>query len=149
VLDLTVERPLFFGKLAPFIHVNLFGEVLGDLLLESSEDERAYSRLSKAIKEKNTKDLTKLYKNAAEAPMEVCIMLNEALKRCKELSPYCRKSLASDLLEAEILLKAAFLSAKFNVEINLRSIKNKKTVSVLNRKLSRLQGGGKKRWPQL
>ena len=89
-----------------------------------TEDERVYLRLSKGLKRRGAKDITMLYKDAAEVPLKACVILDEGLKRCEELSVYCKKSLASDLAEAALLLEAGFLSAKLNVEINLGGIKD-------------------------
>ena len=88
------------------------------------EDEKAYLQLSRRLKKRGAKDIRAFYKNAAEVPLEVCATLQEGLKRCEELSVYCKASLASDLAEAALLLEAAFLSAKFNVDINLGGIKD-------------------------
>lgn len=90
-----------------------------------SKDESAYLRLSKAIKSRGVKNITALYKSAAEVPLEVSAILRQGLRRCEELCPYCKATLASDLVEAALLLEAGFLSAKLNVEANLGGIKDK------------------------
>ena len=121
------------------------------------EDEKAYLQLSRRLKRRGAKDIRGLfYKNAAEVPLEVCATLQEGLKRCEELSVYCKASLASDLAEAVLLLEAAFLSAKFNVDINLGGIKDvaytrrvrrfltKQRISVLRRKRKVLNRIGKR-----
>ena len=89
-----------------------------------AEDEAAYLRLSKGLKKRGVKNITRLYKSAAEVPLEVCAILQNGLGKCNELSAYCKTSLVSDLAEAAILLEAGFLAAKFNVEINLGGIKD-------------------------
>ena len=88
-----------------------------------SKDETAYLRLSKGKRE-GAKDITKLYKGAAEVPLEVCQILQEGLNKCAELCSYCKRTLLSDLAEAALLLEAGFLSAKLNIEINLAGIKD-------------------------
>ena len=87
------------------------------------EDEKAYSRLSRALAKKAA-NKTRLYKNAAAVPLEACVVIEKALKKCEELSVYRKASIASDLVEAALILEAAFLSAKLNVEINLDGIKD-------------------------
>lgn len=89
-----------------------------------SKDEAAYLRLSKAMRGGAAKDITSLYKACARVPLEICAILEEGLKKCEEFCPYCKPSLASDLLEAAVLSEAGFLSAKLNVEVNLRGIKD-------------------------
>lgn len=85
------------------------------------EDESAYIELSKAIAAKN-KNLGAIYKKAAAVPLEACGVIADCLKKCKELYPYCRTSIKSDLKEAAIILEAGFFSAELNVEANLKGI---------------------------
>ena len=89
-----------------------------------AEDEKAYLRLVKKRQKLSVKNAEKLYKKAAEVPMKVCGTISAGLEKCEELSDHCRIFLLSDLAEAAILMEAAFLSAKANVDINLLSIKD-------------------------
>lgn len=89
-----------------------------------NEDEAAYLRLSKGIRGRDA-NIIRLYKSAAEAPLEVCAILQEGLKRCEQLYSHCKTSLASDLAAAALLLEAGFLSAKANIDINLAGITDK------------------------
>ena len=92
-----------------------------------AEDEKAYLRLSKTLRRcKAKKNITALYKSAANPPLEVCGILKEGLENCISLCAYCRRYLISDLAEAALLMEAGFLSAKLNVDINLAGIKNKR-----------------------
>jgi formiminotetrahydrofolate cyclodeaminase len=88
------------------------------------EDEAVYLNLSKALRKHQSKNKAKLYKDAAGVPFEVCILLQKGLKSCESLCSYCKTSLISDLAESALLLEAGFMSAKRNVEINLRGIKD-------------------------
>ena len=108
------------------------------------EDEKAYLNLSRAIKKRKSKGVTQLYKKAANVPMEVCRILEGGLKMCGRLSPYCSKSLTSDLREAAILMEAGFLSAKANVEVNLSGTKSVGYVRKARRSLLKME----KRWPR-
>ena len=101
------------------------------------EDELAYSRIAKMIKKPGIKDITKRYKNAAEVPLRVCMVLEEGLKVCEELCKYCRAPLISDLAEAAVLLEAGFMSAKFNVDINLIGIGDTAYTKKINSALSK------------
>ena len=104
-----------------------------------AEDEKAYLRLSKTLKRgKAKKDIAALYKSAAAPQLEVCGILKEGLKNCLLLCAYCRKCLVSDLAESALLMEAGFLSAKFNVDINLAGVKNKRYTNEV-RKLLRKQ----------
>lgn len=90
------------------------------------EDIAAYEKLSAGMKG-SPKDETKLqvlFKNAAEAPFEVCKIAAECLKLCKVLAESGNKNLITDVAVAAILLEGAFFSAKFNVYINLKYIKD-------------------------
>jgi formiminotetrahydrofolate cyclodeaminase len=87
------------------------------------KDEAAYLRLSKG-RRGGKKDMAPLYKGAAEVPLEVCAIIQGGLKKCEELCACRKTSLVSDLAEASIILETGFLSAKFNVEINLGGIKD-------------------------
>jgi formiminotetrahydrofolate cyclodeaminase len=89
------------------------------------EDEAAYLKLSSAMRSRSAKRMAKLYKNAALVPLEVCEIAREGIKKCAALYPNCSISIVSDLIEAVILLEAAYSSAKLNVMINLPGIKNK------------------------
>lgn len=101
------------------------------------EDEAAYLRLSKGIKRGGPKDITKLYKSAAEVPLEVCTILQEGLKKCEELCSYCKTPLVSDLTEAALLLEVGFMSTKLNVDINLAGIKDSTYTKRVKRTLLR------------
>lgn len=100
------------------------------------EDEVAYLRLSKGRK-LNKKNLMTLYKDAALAPLEACKIIYKGMMKGEEVSLYCKTSVASDLAEAALILEAGFLSAKLNVDINLKSMKasiyKKKIKSSLSR----------------
>ena len=103
-----------------------------------AEDEIAYLRLSRQLKKRRSENITKLYKKAADVPMEACRVLHEGLKKCEELFPYCKTSIVSDLAEAAILMEAGFLSAKANVDINLKEIKDAQYTKSLRNYLSNL-----------
>ncbi len=86
------------------------------------EDESAYLMLWRQLKKKDSKGLSRLYKGATAPPLEICAILQEGIKKCEALSRHSSKFLASDLLEAGLLMKAGFSSAKVHVDINLGGI---------------------------
>lgn len=90
------------------------------------EDVEAYSNLSKVMKgsEKDAFKLEAAYKEAVKAPYETCKIVFDAIKLCGELVDIGNKNLITDTAIAAILLEGAFFSAKFNVYINLKYVKD-------------------------
>lgn len=102
-------------------------------------DARAYSRLSSFPKEnrKESRYQAVLVK-AAGVPFETGRLCVAAFTLAKRQKPFTSRWLMSDLVEAGILLKAAFKSAQLNVEINLPLIRNRRLLSRFRRDLKRL-----------
>ena len=103
-----------------------------------TEDERAYLMLWRQLKRKDSSGLSKLYKGATAPPLEICTILQEGMKKCEALSGYSSKSLASDLAEAALLMKAGFSSAKLHVNINLGGISDSAYTKGVRKSLSGL-----------
>ena len=105
------------------------------------EDVRAYNKLSKAIKEfkNNPAKIEPLYKDAAEVPFKVCRITSECLKLCEDLARHANKNLITDVAIAAILIEGAFFSAKFNVYINLKYIKDMDYIGHVHKILSPLE----------
>ena len=112
-------------------------EKIGDILKKSEKyrsqlqvlidrDVEAYEKLSAGMKKiaKDSPELDKLYKEAMKPPFEICKITAEALKLCEGLAEYGNKNLITDTAIAAILMEGAFFSAKFNVYINLKYIKD-------------------------
>jgi formiminotetrahydrofolate cyclodeaminase len=72
-----------------------------------------------AYKSKNMRD-------ALGIPLMVCRLCAEAAKLCPPLIKKCNINLISDVGVAAVFLESAFASAYFNVEINLKSLNDKK-----------------------
>lgn len=88
-------------------------------------DVEAYNKLSKAIKETNDASrLDAAYKEALRPPYEVCRISADCLKLSGILAECSNKNLITDTAIAAIMLEGAFFSAKFNVYINLKYIKD-------------------------
>ncbi len=102
-----------------------------------NKDEVAYRQLSKALKKTSTKDIELLYKKAAGVPAQVCDIVYAAIRHCQQLSQYCTKALASDLVESAIFLEAAFNAAGCTIEINLACIGDKRYKRRLRRTLTK------------
>jgi formiminotetrahydrofolate cyclodeaminase len=105
------------------------------------EDVEAYGRLSKALKEKgNDKDVMELaYKEAIAPPFEVCRISAECMSFCDELAEHGNKNLITDTAIAVILLEGAFFSAKYNVYINLKEIKDMEFIGSIHNVLQPLE----------
>lgn len=90
------------------------------------EDIEAYGRLSEGLKApgKDRDGIEALYKEAVVPPFETCKIASECLRLCKTIAGCGNKKLITDVAVAAILLEGAFFSAKFNVYINLKYIKD-------------------------
>jgi len=106
------------------------------------EDIEAYERLDAAIKEsgKDEGKLARFYKEAVVPPFDTCKISAECLKLCKVLARCGNKKLITDIAIATILLEGAFFSAKFNVYINLKYIKDMDYVGGVHEVLAPLEG---------
>jgi formiminotetrahydrofolate cyclodeaminase len=105
------------------------------------EDVAAYKKLSEAMKNypKDAARLDAAYKEALKPPFEACSMAHEALKLCAELVDCGNKNLITDTAIAAIMLEGAFFSAKFNVYINLKYIKDIDYVGGIHKVLAPLE----------
>ena len=105
------------------------------------EDIKAYEKLSAGMKSrtKDEKKLDNLFKKAAEAPFEVCKIAAVCLKLCKTLVEIGNKNLITDTAVAVILLEGAFFSAKFNVYINLKYVKDMDYIGRIHNELAPLE----------
>src|SRR3989338_2940801 len=105
------------------VNAEKFSQELQGLI---DEDVEAYNKLSKAVKE--SKDdpakIEPLYKDAVDVPFNVCRITSECIKLCMDLVRIGNKNLITDTAIAAILLEGAFFSAKFNVYINLKYVKD-------------------------
>ena len=90
------------------------------------EDVEAYAKLSKVMKEsaKDEKRMDQAYKDALKPPFEICKIAADCLKLCSRLADIGNTNLITDTAIAAILLEGAFFSAKYNVYINLKYIKD-------------------------
>ena len=127
-------------------------EKIGDILKKSEKyrsqlqalvdrDVEAYDKLSAGMKKivKDSPEADKLYKEAMKPPFEICKIASEALKLCEDLAKYGNKNLITDTAIAAILLEGAFFSAKFNVYINLKYIKDIDFVGEIHKVLAPME----------
>ena len=100
------------------------------------EDTIAYKKL---VREKTQQ----AYKNASLVPLKVCSLSAHTAWLVENLASLVNERLLSDIDCAKAGFDAAFKSAKINVFINLKSIKDKKFVSVVKKEISDME---KKIW---
>lgn len=82
-----------------------------------------------AYKSKNIRD-------ALDVPFMVCRLCFEGIKLCPPLVTNGNVNLISDVAVAAILLEAAFSSAYYNVEINLKSLADNKLTKAIKKELT-------------
>ena len=90
-----------------------------------TRDAEVFARLSASSEKKlESAENQKLLKECAAVPLDIAERAAEAVDLCLHEKDRTSNWLVSDLQEAAVLLQAAFKSARFNVEVNLRSIKD-------------------------
>jgi methenyltetrahydrofolate cyclohydrolase len=105
-------------------------------------DVEAYGKLSKASKESGAGSQgpgDELYKEAARVPYEICKIAASCLKLCNELIECGNKNLITDTAIAVICLEGAFFSAKYNVYVNLKYIKDMDFIGNIHKVLQPLE----------
>jgi formiminotetrahydrofolate cyclodeaminase len=92
-------------------------------------------------KEKKQRDalLEKSFKDAANVPYEICLLVSEAVKICSQISEIGNKNLISDMGASAYLLEAAYNCACLNIKINLKYIRDKKFIKKKNRDLKKIE----------
>ncbi|MFA6142833.1 MAG: cyclodeaminase/cyclohydrolase family protein [Candidatus Omnitrophota bacterium] len=104
-------------------------------------DIAAYDKLSKALSQlpKGSPALEDYFKEAAGVPFEICRISADCLKLCEALAKIGNKDLVTDTATAAILLAGAFFSAKYNVYINLKYIKDMDYIGRIHKVLAPLE----------
>ncbi len=75
-------------------------------------------------------------RDALDVPFMHSRLCFEAIKLCPPLVSRGNVNLVSDVAVAAVLLESAFASARFNVEINLKSLNDKKITRAMNKELA-------------
>ena len=81
-----------------------------------------------------SKDIRK----AIDVPLMLARLCSQAAKLCSVLIKKGNINLISDVAVAAILLESAFTSARFNIDINLKSLGNKKLNQGVTKELNKL-----------
>ena len=104
------------------------------------EDARAYQRISGFGKEsRGTREYQSALKNGVKIPLQICEACPSILEFAFKEKQRTGRWLLSDLLEAAILCKAAFKSARLNIEVNLGGIKDEKYSRRINLELAEME----------
>ncbi|MFH2137244.1 MAG: cyclodeaminase/cyclohydrolase family protein [Candidatus Omnitrophota bacterium] len=82
--------------------------------------------------------IQKNLKSAAELPLEICVLSEEAMKVCAEIAKIGNVNLITDAGCSVYMLESAYYSALLNVRINLKYIKDKKFISTAKKQLAEL-----------
>ena len=99
------------------------------LLSLLQEDAGIFLILSKFKKEDRVKPVyQKALVKAAAVPYRMCVLAGQGIELAASEKTRTSAWLYSDLLESAVLFEAGFRAARLNVEINLNSMKNKKTI---------------------
>lgn len=149
VANYTVGNPKYIANEAEAAWVLARSENFrAELEALVDKDVEAYEKLSEKIRGSRSQgpgskdksvDLDEAYKEAIKPPLEICKITAEALKVCKDLAACGNKNLITDTAIAAILLEGAFFSAKFNVYINLKYVKDIDFVGEIHKVLSPLE----------
>ncbi len=111
------------------------------LMILLEKDAQAFTLLSRFKKEDRVKaSYQSVLKKAAGVPLEICQAALEGLKLAAGEKTFTSAWLYSDLVESAILFEAGFSAARLNVEINLASMTDKKSVSKIKTQLNKISG---------
>ncbi len=92
------------------------------------EDVEAYTKLSAVFKTKKGTNIDDVLKEATSVPMEIARLSLDGAKLCGQFADKCNRNLISDIGVAIEMLEASYNGAKFNVDINLNSMKDEKFI---------------------
>jgi len=76
-------------------------------------------------------------RDALSVPFMVCRLCAEGIKLCPDLIKKGNINLISDVAVSAILFESAFVSASFNVEVNLKTINDKKLTQAIVKELTK------------
>ena len=103
-----------------------------------TEDAKVFTRFMKFSGKLNSSPQS-VIKECVEVPLSICDECVDAIQACVYEKKFTSKWLISDLYEAAILLEASFRAANLNIEINLKSITNKKYVAKIRKHIRHLK----------
>jgi formiminotetrahydrofolate cyclodeaminase len=110
---------------------------LDRLSLLVDEDCKAFQELMEALSSK--RDAQKEYIVAAAVPTEICRECNTSIGITAHLAQNANRKLMTDIGCAAYILKAAFHSARLNVEVNLKHIGDRLLVESTEKELDTIE----------
>ncbi|MCS7174755.1 cyclodeaminase/cyclohydrolase family protein [Pseudothermotoga sp.] len=150
VAQLTLSRQDYAEWHAEMERVVEEMEELRHMLIELSEsDARAFDEVMEAYKlpketeeekERRKKSIQDALKRAAHIPYEICRYSRDVIKAAQIVARWGNVNAISDAISAAELAAGAFRSAKANVLINLKSIKDETFVRDMMHELKTLTG---------
>lgn len=149
VLNFTIDKKgyeTFWSEAKDLLkEIEIIRERLSALI---DEDVSAYGELDRVIKmpkgseeerKRRNDALEEALKKAESIPEEICKLSYEAARLCPVILEKGNINLASDVGAGMALLVAAFKAGRLNVEINLKSIKDKEFCRRVVGELDKLQ----------
>lgn len=105
------------------------------------EDAKVYNRLSLCYKQygRDSYKTQQTLKRATLVPLKICSRSYEGMKLCKKLQKTTNKSLISDIGCAKAGFSAAFKSAKLNIGVNIKHVKDKKFINNIRKKITSMR----------
>ena len=96
-------------------------------------DVETYTRVRDAYKSKDDNLIQNSLKSALLIPERMFLICSDALSPARRLAEIGNKNLVSDITCGVLFLQSAILSAKENIEINLKSITEKNFIEMKNK----------------
>ena len=96
-------------------------------------DVETYTRVRDAYKSKDDNLIQNSLKSALLIPERMFLICSDALSLARRLAEIGNKNLVSDITCGVLFLQSAILSAKENIEINLKSITEKNFIEMKNK----------------
>ena len=111
-----------------------------------TEDAVVYGKLREAFKmpkdsDEREKNVQKALKDAVDVPLQVCRKSCEAMSLCLPIVHSGNENLITDTEIASIMFMASFRSGLLNIEINFKSLKDKKFVDKLKGIIAEIEEG--------
>lgn len=149
VANLTIGKEKYADVQEEMRLLSVAGERLhGQLLDGIKKDSESFNGYMKALKlPKNTEEEQRLrsealqqgLKEATEAPLAIAEAASKIFPMAETVIQKGNRMAVSDGLTATMLARTAVIGALFNVKINLSSIKDKRYVSEIEKKVEKLE----------
>ena len=149
VANLTIGKEKYADVQEEMRLLSVAGERLHEQLLDGiKKDSESFNGYMKALKlPKNTEEEQRLrsealqqgLKESTEAPLAIAEAASKIFPMAETVIQKGNRMAVSDGLTATMLARTAVIGALFNVKINLSSIKDKRYVSEIEKKVEKLE----------